>query len=414
MDDRNPHSGETHPLRPQGLPDTAVLPDYDGLSITKIPDLVRAVLGLPVDVGGLVEAVDPPRFDRVLLLILDGFGFRRMEQLWDDYPDLELRRLASSGSLHRLTSVFPSTTVAALTTYSTGLSPLQHGMIGYRLYLRELSAITNMIQFSIGDGNGDSAFRAGLDLDSLLPAPTVYERLRDEGVTTHTLLPQYITTSGLSRLLYRGSTGLHPAGNLSDMFTLARQILDRSKSKTLLTLYWPGLDSLGHARGPGSDAYVAEVRAIDDALRRELVGRVEDTLLLVSSDHGFVAMETADYLSLGSIPDLQENALLRPVGEPRASYVYLRDGAKARLAWHTPAILTGDLLLLDPDDVIRTGILGVGQPHPETRNRLGDYLLVSTGRAGLYHPYPDAPYLRGMHGGLTEEEMYVPLVVSPL
>jgi hypothetical protein len=397
-----------------GLPDAAVLPDYDGLSITHIPDVVRAALGLSAETGLLVETVAPPRTDRVLLIILDGFGYNRMTQLAADHPDLEIQRLADSGTLHRLTTVFPSTTVAALTTYSTGRSPLEHGMIGYRLYLRELSAITNMIKLSIAEGNGDSPFRAALDLNALLPEPTVYERLHEEGVTTHTLLPQYITGSGLSRLLYRGSTYIHPTVNLSDMLTLARQILQAATTKTLVTLYWPGLDSVAHTRGPESEAYVAEVRAIDDAVRRELVGRVDNTLLLLSSDHGFTSMQASDYVPMSSIQGLEESALLRPVGEPRASYLYMRDGAKDRLAWTTPSMLPGGLLLLDAEDALRLKLLGTGTPHPEVRNRLGDYVLVSTGPAGLYQPYPDAPYLRGMHGGLTEDEMYVPLLVSAL
>jgi hypothetical protein len=414
MDDRSQGAAPQVEKGLKGLPERAVFPDYEGLSITKVPDVVRAALGLDVEAGALVDAVRPPRTDRVLLLLLDGLGYRKLERIWSEHPDLATHRLAESGGIHRLSTVFPSTTVAALTSYSTGLSPLQHGMIGYRLYLRELSAITNMIQFSVGDGNGDSAFRAGLDLDHLLPGPTVYERLTREGVVTHTLLPQYITASGLSRLLYRGSTALHPAANLSDMLTMARHILNEATSKTLLTLYWPGLDSLGHARGPESDAYLAEARAIDDALRRELVGRVDDTLLLLSSDHGFVGMQPSDYLDLASLPELNGNALLRPVGEPRASYFYLRDGAKTGLPWRSPSLLQGDLLFVDSEDAFRSGLLGSGTPHPETRNRLGDVLLISTGRAGLYQPYPDAPYLRGMHGGLTEEEMVVPLIASML
>jgi hypothetical protein len=399
---------------PSGIPGSIRFPDYEGLSIVAIPDLVRAAFGMPAPQSALVEAVAPQAFQRVLLVIVDGLGFHRARRFLDANRDSALARVAQRGALVPITSVFPSTTVAALSTYSTGLAPAQHGLIGYRLYLREISAIANMIQLSIVGGNGTPAAASGLDVNALLPGPTVYELLGEKGITTHTLLPRYIAGSGLSRVLYRGATYIHPVVSLADMVTFARHILERATQPTLVTLYWPELDSVAHARGPDSEAYEAELRSIDDALRHELLGRIDRTLLVLSSDHGFVTMEPEDYRSLSNLPDLQERLLLRPVGEPRASYLFLRQTNGSAAPWALPPALDGGLVALDGDTVLRSGLLGPGTPHSETRSRIGDVVVISTGRDGLYHPYPDSPFLRGMHGGLTEDELYIPLFVSPL
>ncbi len=397
---------------PAGIPSAVRFPDYAGMSITAIPDLVCSALGLPTAPGALVEAAALEAFDRVLLVIVDGLGFHRAARFLDGARDSALAHIAKTGSLRPITTVFPSTTVAALSTYSTGLAPAQHGLIGYRLYLREISAVTNMIQLSVVGGNDAPAAASGLDVDALLPCPTIYERLRDKGVTTHTLLPRYIAGSGLSRILYRGATHIHPTVSLADMLTFARHILERSARRTLVTLYWPELDSVAHTRGPDSDAYQAELQSFDDALRRELVGRIDRTLLILSSDHGFVTMEPEDYRPLSSQPELPERLLLRPVGEPRASYLFLRQGSAP--PWALPATLDDGLIALSARAAVDAGLLGPGVPHAEVLSRVGDVLVVSTGKDGLYHPYPDSPFLRGMHGGLTEDELYVPLFVSPL
>jgi len=399
---------------PDGFPPGAIAPDYDGLSIVALHSIVEHILGLEPSASALLDEIGArlPTADRLLLLIIDGLGHRALRAFCERYPNLYLSRLAGRGVYAPITSVFPSTTVAALTTYSTGLTPQEHGMLGYRLYLRETSAITNMIKLSVvGNDCGDSALRAGLQLDGLLPRPTVYERLRAHGIVVHTLLPRHIAESGLSKLLYTGSSYIHAAVSLPDMLTTARRILESAQGKTFLTLYWPGLDSIAHVRGPDSEAFEAEFRTIDAVLERELEGRVERTVLLVSSDHGFVRMRPEDYLSVGDVPALDGNLLLPPVGEPRASYLFLRSGEPR----HPSDRGAGDGLVIVPSrHAIDAGLFGSGTSHPEIARRTGDLLAVSTGPAGLFHPYPDAVRLRGMHGGMTPDEMLVPLLVSSL
>ena len=404
------------PFRPTPWGAKTILPDYGGACIASLSDFVAQVLGVgPANAAKRLGLSDCPRFDRVLFFILDGFGYRKAQNLFDAFPDLALRSLGQQGQFVPLTSVFPSTTVAALVSISTGLTPLEHGMIGYRLYLRETGSVTNMIRFSMhGGGGSDSALKAGLDLNSLLIKPTFHQQMAEQGVAAHTVLPQYISTSGLSSALYRGSTSSHPAAGLSDMLVTARHLLNHADGKAFVSVYWPGLDTVAHVRGPETDAYVAELRAVDDAIRRELVGRIENTLLVFTSDHGFVPMRSEDYLHLDRQPEIERSLLLPPVGEPRATYFYARNGAHDRLVAAIQDMSADGLVLLDPKELIEAELLGTTNPHPEIGNRIGDAALVATGRSGIFHAYPNAIMLRGMHGGLTEDEMLVPLVVSEL
>ncbi len=392
----------------------AVLPDYAGYSIVGVAALIERLFGLPAQPSPVADLVDtsPPSRHTVLLL-LDGFGYRQAQELFRRFPDLALRSIGEDGVFLPVTSVFPSTTVAALASLGTGMTPLEHGLIGYRLYLRETSAITNMIRFAmVGNGKTDAAFRAGLDPDTIVPGTTIHERLALAGVHVHALLPQHIASSGLSRALYKGSSKLHAVSGFPDMVVAARRLLAEASSPTFLTLYWPGLDAVAHLRGPETDAYVAELRTIDATLRRELLGRADDTLLVVCSDHGFVAMQPGDYVRLDALPGVEPGLMLPPVGEPRASYLYTRRGHHRDVTQQLMDRLGDGLIVEESSRLVEEGVFGTGTPHPDLARRSGDVAIVATGQAGIFHPYQDATLLAGMHGGLTEREMLVPLIIG--
>ena len=50
-------------------------------------------------------------------------------------------------SYQTLTSVFPTTTVAALGAINTGVAPVEHGLLGYTLYLPEVQMVAEMIRW---------------------------------------------------------------------------------------------------------------------------------------------------------------------------------------------------------------------------------------------------------------------------
>jgi len=401
---------------PLGRGFSVVYPEYDGYCIANIPDLIASLLGTAEVADPWAEvARQAAGVERIVFLLLDGFGYRKAQELFAAFPDAALKGLADRGRGLPLTSVYPSTTVSALTSLSTGLTPLEHGMIGYRLYLRETATITNMIRFStVGNPKPESVFTLGLDRKTLFPHETIHQRLVHENIAVHSILPGHIANSGLSTALYRGCATQHAAVSLPDMFARTREILNRATGKTFVSLYWPGLDSVAHVVGPDSPSYRDEFLAIDDALRRGLIGRVEDTLLIVTADHGFVPMAPEDYVLLDGEFDAGNALLMPPVGEPRASYLFTRNGGRdlVRSAFSDDR---GDgLVCLEADELLDTHLLGVGTPHPEIAHRIGDLALLSTGRAGTFQDYPDAALLRGMHGGLTEDEMLVPLIVGTL
>src|ERR1700694_3051922 len=105
-------------------PGDQVLPDYGGACLVGV---VPALL----DEGARAETTWLPPSARsagpVLLLVLDGLGWEQLCQRRHLAPTLS----AMEGG--RITTVVPSTTATALTSTTTGLTPAQHGVVGYRV-----------------------------------------------------------------------------------------------------------------------------------------------------------------------------------------------------------------------------------------------------------------------------------------
>ena len=201
--------------------------------------------------------------------------------------------------------------------------------------------------------------------------------------------------------------------NLADMLVTARRILRSTRGKVFLSLYWSGTDAIAHTYGPFTEEFVAEFRSVDGMLKREWDEKLSETVLILASDHGFVAMDREDYHQLSETVNCRY--LLRlPVGEPRASYLFVREGQVRAMAEFVAERFGDGLVCLDSREALSMGLFGQGEMRPEVANRIGDLLLVSTDRTGLFHPYPDALMLKGMHGGLTPHEMLVPLLVTRL
>ena len=397
---------------PEGLPEAVVLPNLDGFSLTGVAGLIESLFGATGETPPLAAALGANRALRVILLVLDGLGLLQLATLCAQGAVPALAALVESGRLQPITSVFPSTTATALASLATGLDPIAHGMLGYRLFLREIPAITDMLRLSIvGTESAGTALSAGLDLESLFTAQTLCQRLGASGVATHALLHRPIVGSGLSKILYRGCSHVHSAASFDDMCVATRQILDRKEGATFVSLYWSGLDSVGHARGPNSEAFLAEARTVDATLGRELLPALEDVLLLVTADHGMVPMRPEDYIPFASIDGgLPDRVTLPPTGESRANYLHTGDAESPDP--DSVVELPGGLLHLSVERALEIGLFGRDDPHTEAHKRIGQELIVATANAGILQPYPNSVRLPGMHGGLTEDEMLVPLIAA--
>ena len=411
------------------LPEAFVLPHFPRYSLLNLANTVLDALGVPPLHPPLPEGLLPRKREvqAVVLLLVDALGYRQLMRFLERSPgpgegsEMEMK----AECWVPLTSVFPSTTAVTLATLHTALPPREHGLVGYRLFLREVGLIANVLRLKpAADPEGDRLLKMGLSPRRLLGVPTIHERLHAQGVRSYVLIPKAYVRSGLSRMLSptdRAGTTLVPFYTAADMAVRVREILASLEAgqRAFLFAYWDALDSIAHEQGPESPAWDAELRSLLRTLDRELLGALapstrDRTLLLITADHGQIrVLPKEKVVHLKRYPSLVRKLRFSPTGEYRAAYLYAKPGALRELEEDLKERFAEELAVLRSEEALEAELFGpCPSPHgehPEVRERLGDLIVIPKGAQALYWPYDDFD-LVGRHGGLTDEEMLVPFL----
>lgn len=402
------------------LGDDVVWPRYDGYSIANLPATFASILGAPMPAPSLSLLPADLWHDlardvrRVVFVLIDALGYRRFLRALDADKNSGWRPLVERGRLFPLTSVFPSTTVAALSSLWTGLAPSQHGYLGTRLFLRELGALAEMISLKlVVKGKPGQLLEMGLEPEKFLPAPNLVEVFQSAGVSVYDLMPYQIMRSGLTRILHRGVDKLTPFVSASDMWVTLRRLLESAgDQRTYVYAYHAPVDGIAHLYGPTDDPLDAELRAFIYSMQTEFLDRLSPlaragTLLVLGADHGQTFTPRSSVIELRKQP-VWNDLVMMPTSEARIAYAYVRAGRVQAFRDGLARDLSGKLIAVDTREALEAGLWGPGPLHAETRSRLGDLLLLATGDGWLADSTGQMPDFQGMHGGLTAEEMLVP------
>ena len=401
------------------LPEAFVLPHYGGYSIANIPATVARLLGVE-----LADAAPPlpeelwrdvaPGVRTVVMIVLDAVGYLHLQRTLAQEGSA-LHRLAQAGRLVPLTSVFPSTTVAALTTLWTGRTPGGHGFAGTKLLLHEQGVLANMIRMA-PDAHRQSQelLDWGWEPEKFVTVPSLGQQLTARGVRTvaHTRLS--FIGSGLTRIFLRGIADLQGNVGFSDLWINLRQtLLRRPEEPLFVSAYWGGIDTTSHVYGPDGERFQAAlrhvVRSLDEDFLALLPAAARDgTVLMITADHGQTATPPERVVCLSDHPALRQMLLLPPAAEPRAAYLYVRRGQAGAVRDYVAEHLADRFVVLETERALEAGLFGPEEPTPELQARLGDLVLLAQDDSRLLAREEKVP-LRGHHGSLTPEEMLVPL-----
>lgn len=382
------------------------LPDYHGGSIVNLmSSLIAGRGGRPSDYATLrdLAADEVAAYRNVVLLVVDGMGH---DHLLRHRPEGALGRHLRA----RMTTVFPSTTASAITSFLTGEAPQQHGLTGWHMYLRELGAVLAVLPGRPRFG-GVGYREAGVHVRPLFGHVPVFDRLN---ATSHVVSPAQIAHSEFN-LAHLGRAELHAYQDLDGLLSSIVSAVRSNEEPKLVYAYWPDLDSLGHAYGIESKRTIAHLFEIDTAFE-QLLDRLAgtDSLLLVTADHGQIDTTADHRLFLEDHPGMQEMLRLPLCGEPRVAYCYLKPGQAEAFARYVREELSHAMDAYPSEELIQREIFGLGRPHAHLAERVGDYTLLLKGEYVIRdHLAGEHPFEQiGVHGAASAQEMFVPLIVA--
>ncbi len=393
------------------LPPEFVIPNYENGCIANVPATIANWLGIPCT--GLpalsAEMWQPVTGDvqHVIVFVIDALGWNILNQIGETLPAWETAAIRTP-----ITSVFPSTTVNALSSIHTGTPPAQHGLVGLRLFFPEFATMGQMINLSPVFSKFPDALRnAGLDTENFLATESAAAKFATHGIKTHLFKNHQIVKTGLSEILGSLDAKEHGAVSVADMFVQVRALLAKQQSKKLyINCYWDTIDTLSHIKGPLSDAVFAEVHTLFYQLQTLLLEHLPkngNTVVAVMSDHGQSFRPKSRHIYLQDHPTLQNMLLMRPAGDPAAVYLYAKQGQVQNVIDYINTNLADKAYALSSQEALKIGLLGAPPYAPHTQDRLGDVIVLM--REGALFGSPSEKkklnFFRGAHGSLTSEEM---------
>jgi len=341
------------------------------------------------------------RAANVILLIIDGLGYNYLKR-----QESVLNRYLQG----HLTSVFPTSTAPAITTFLTGVAPQQHGVTGWFMHLRELGTIALLLPFRPRWGTVSFA-TAGINVAELIGYPSVFDRLDAQCrfIVQQNLVdsPYSVTAAGGAERI-----GYH---DLAGCFRAIANSVKRGAGRRYIYAYWPLLDKLCHQYGVSSQRVQIHLRELERSLMN-LLKALEgtNTLVIVTADHGFIDTDPRLTVQLVDHPELAKCLIMPLCGEPRVAYCYVRPDLRQQFESYVKQWLHQYCEVYPSLELLNRGWFGLADPDPRLQHRIGDYVLLSKDSYAIKDALPrEKPWTDwGVHGGVSEDELYVPLIVA--
>lgn len=404
-----------------------VYPEYPSNSLVNVPHTVLRNFGA----SSSKQTLPPHTWNglngsrNLILFLIDGLGIDIVNKVLMEVPIL--KEISERNFLHSITSVFPSTTAAALTSIHSGLTPKEHGILEWNLYFQEVQCLMESLpNRPVSTTEMFDVHNIRLSPQSLFSDTTIYQRLQKARVKSIIIIPLGLINSTYVNTIGRGARILGYK-SLSDLFSLLLRVLIASEEQTYIYVYWPDIDSTMHIYGTKANESREKIseffRALERFVRSVDTYLAEQTGCILTSDHGFADVNPEKTLYLNTFEELTRqyktmgNGIkMLPFGGPRDVFLSVKESSLVQTVDYLKSVLKDFADVIYLNDKYRTKFFGSGKEHGEFDFRLGNILILPHDNNSVWYEYLPNQRLtcRGHHGGLSKEEMIVPFIAIKL
>jgi predicted AlkP superfamily pyrophosphatase or phosphodiesterase len=380
---------------------TSFHPDYSGNSIVNLISSIRTAYGGDY-LYPLLNGFDigPFKEKNIVFIVIDALGYNYLMEYGDD-------TFLKKHTIRKMTSVFPSSTASAYISLITGVAPQQHGLTGWFIYLRETGIITSILPFITKAGGIPLR---NIPFTDIFDQDTVFMGL---DAASYSIIHKSYSNSQCSASITKGSKK-KAYSDIKGFFSNIENILDSGGNRKFIFAYWDQIDKIAHEKGVKSNETLEELKKVDTEISRlALLLDKYNAALVVTSDHGMVDSSERHTIRLSDHLLLKDTLTLPLTGDPRVAYCYVRPGMEAEFENYISKNLEEYCSMHKSLDIIEKGFFGLYEPNRKLYQRTGDYTLIMKKNYMIREALSGEKNkeLIGIHGGLTVDEMFSPLIV---
>ena len=380
------------------------MPDYKGGSIVNLMSSIAKSFGtdMPYEHLKILPAKKIKNSKNVVLLVIDGLGYEYLKNKGE-------KTILNDYLLDSMTSVFLSTTASAITTFLTGVAPQQHAFTGWYMHLKEIGVVSTILPFKPRFG-GQSFSNYSIPIDTIFDQKAFSSRIKAQNFN---IIPKQILNSDFSKATSKNSKSLCYE-TLNGFFRQIKKAITYSNRRKYIYAYWPELDLLNHDYGVGHKISEKHFKGLDEKIRN-FIKSIEgtNTSLIITADHGHINIPLERIIKLEDHPKLKDCLTLPLCGEGRTAYCYVHPSKTKQFESYVKNKLKKYCSLHKSQDLIDKKYFGLFKPNPKLFDRVGDYILICKENYILEDSIEGEkkrkPFV-GHHGGVSKEEMLVPLI----
>ena len=346
---------------------------------------------------GVLDTKLSKNYKNVVFIILDGMGEHILK-------NISPNGFFAKNNVDCLTSVFPSTTTAALTTYYSGKPPYETGWIAWSQYFKEYGRAVDMLSHK-ESYNGDSLKDANVDVfKTLVNYKPIFYQIEEASpnVKTYEIMPSY--SDRRAKLTIKADTVKEMVENI--------EMLCSTPDKKFVMAYCDNPDGIMHKYGTDSQEAKDFVLDAENQIKN-MCSNLDDTIVIISADHGHLDVENPH--SILDYPEILECLYMPAAFEARALTFWVKEDMKDIFEERFNNLFKDEFWLMTKDEFVeQKHFLGYGDKHPKVDDFVGNYVAISISDSmiNLGTLLADGKKLKkSTHCGLTKQEMEVPLII---
>ena len=298
------------------------------------------------------------QYENIIVINIHGMSANSIKN------NLEASSFLRCNKIDELSSTFPASKLSTNTSIKTGLNPIEHGIINEKVKLKKAKKLEDKNIVNIINSDKDKKIKA-------------YEFGKEEGKK------------------YK---------DLTDLLEKIKKVLDK-KGKKYIYADYTELDDIVKVNGYDNKDVKKEMKRIEKEIEK-FSKKLNDTVVFIISDHGYLNSTPILLNRYKEVYNLVEEESLI---EPRACHFFIKEGKKLDFEQIFIKYFANEFILISKNEAKSKDIFGTGTDHSLLEEPIGDYIAVAINEK--YFTYNQLDEEKPMPAGITEEEIFVPLIM---
>lgn len=375
-----------------------VFPDYEHCILNTITSILK-YYNVDTKHNSLkkLDKILEKKYKNIVFLILDGMGEHILN-------NISLEGYFNKNKIDTITSVYPSTTTAALTTYYSGKPPYETGWIAWSQYFKEYGRAIDMLSHR-ESYIGENLNNANLNVfEKIVNYKSVFNQIEESNnnIKAYEITPTYSDK--------RANRSIR-ADSIDEVLENI-ELLCNNKEEKFILAYCDKPDGLLHKYGTTATEVKDFILDTENKIEKMAENFNEETLLIISADHGHKDIDEA--YTLLDYPEIQECLIMPASLESRSLTFWVKEDMKELFETRFNNVFKDKFILMKKEEFLGKNFLGKGKKHPKIDDFIGDYVALSiSGSMIRLETFlaEGKKVKKSTHCGLTKEEMEVPVIV---